>query len=630
MARRIISDEDLEKYLLQNGEYNASANQAFPTPRTPQQIEQEASTITPEDQDLQESLQAKLPPIPDELPMDMTEAAKRPIRNLTSEDEVPVTRRIPGYMSPETGVKTDELLTAEENRLGMNPIPPPAPTDPDILSKRDRSLETPLPDEIPVDVPLEQAKAVTTGPEVDIAATDHVNNELKATDTAKTDQAALEAKVQETDPVAYMRKKMQASEDELKTAQSRANLDRQFTGIGDALSQAAYDFKNVRRPESDIQHYERAKKEANIPVEQVGERQKFAESNLNAVDKVFDMSTKSFDFERKKRLGDANSPESKAVSKLMSAFLPEDMQYLKTDPDFQKLSALDQKEFIEKALEKRMQLDTTKAAREQTAAYNNARLELQKQKASQPVLNPFQKAAQQQEAKKYADVQSAATQADEQMTLVDDAIKTFTDYTQTSRGGTGPLATLGGLTQYVSEPTQNLQAKFKLINVKNMAKTFQGMSRAIDSNTERRAWESTQASITNDDAVNANILLGTKALAIKAKAEAEAQKQYANEFGNLDKYESPILGKTSIAVNPRGDMELVPKEKYAELLKSGYRSLDAYAEQEILKHKGSKRVPAASKKQVETKPSASEIKMKNPKTGQITVFDQNKQFLRYE
>lgn len=192
--------------------------------------------------------------------------------------------------------------------------------------------------------------------------------------------------------------------------------------------------------------------------------------------------------------------------------------------------------------------------------------------------NPFLHAADVKEGQKYADTQMGGQQADEQLTLIDDSLDALKNYSKNTMFGTGPAATAFGLKKYVDQDTQNLEAKFRMINLKNLAKTFQGMSRAVDSEVERRAWEATQPSLSNDDIVNSNILLGAKALAMKGKMEAQAQKFYVENSENhsLQGYETPILGKTK-ALMKDGEMVIVPNEKVKEALNSGYETLDHYS-----------------------------------------------------
>lgn len=81
----------------------------------------------------------------------------------------------------------------------------------------------------------------------------------------------------------------------------------------------------------------------------------------------------------------------------------------------------------------------------------------------------------------------------------------FERYSKNSQGGTGMVATAGGLSKYFSADTQDLDSAFKKLNLDTMVNLFSGMSKAVDSDGERRAFEAAQASITNDDKVNRRI-----------------------------------------------------------------------------------------------------------------------------
>lgn len=85
------------------------------------------------------------------------------------------------------------------------------------------------------------------------------------------------------------------------------------------------------------------------------------------------------------------------------------------------------------------------------------------------------------------------------------AYKQFDDYSRSSITGTGPLATLGGTSKYFNQKTEGLDSAFRKIGLDEMVKMFAGMSKAVDSNAERRAFESTQPSITLDDTTNREI-----------------------------------------------------------------------------------------------------------------------------
>lgn len=186
-------------------------------------------------------------------------------------------------------------------------------------------------------------------------------------------------------------------------------------------------------------------------------------------------------------------------------------------------------------------------------------------------------------ATSYAELQDSALKVDNQMDTLDDALSTFTDYTRGSTSGTGPLATLGGMTKYFSSDTEKLDNKFKKISIDSMVNMFQGMSKAIDSNTERAAFNATQPSITNDDPINAEILLGGKAILLKTKAEAAAQKEWLDTHPNLDDYQSPVIGKVTSVVDKDGNVMLVPKQSEADYIKNGFYTIDDYAQKFILK-----------------------------------------------
>lgn len=194
-------------------------------------------------------------------------------------------------------------------------------------------------------------------------------------------------------------------------------------------------------------------------------------------------------------------------------------------------------------------------------------------------LTKFEQAAEQERGKAYGQVQAGAVKAQEQLSLIDDTIKALDDYSNKTVFGTGLAAKTKNWFGSLAPETQNLEAKFRMINLKNMTQTFAGMSRAIDTEVERAAWESTQPSLGNDDNVNKKILLGSKAIALKAKAEADAQKQWVEGMGRgtLQGYDSPILGKTSAMVAPNGEMILVPKGAEDDYREAGYKGIDEYA-----------------------------------------------------
>jgi len=200
----------------------------------------------------------------------------------------------------------------------------------------------------------------------------------------------------------------------------------------------------------------------------------------------------------------------------------------------------------------------------------------------------FDKALAKKQAADFADSQAGLQKTATALYKVEDALDAQLQYTKDSLLGTGPLATLGGLTKYGSSETEGLEAKFKEIDLKNMVSTFSGMSKAVDSDAERKAWKSTQASVANDDKTNVQILLGSKSSLLKDRAIAEAKASHVKEFGNLDGFTHPILeGKVTTLITPSGEMRLVQKNKANSMKDAGYRTVDQFAK-ELLSGKSGK------------------------------------------
>jgi len=111
----------------------------------------------------------------------------------------------------------------------------------------------------------------------------------------------------------------------------------------------------------------------------------------------------------------------------------------------------------------------------------------------------------------------------------------FDDYTKQSIGGTGPLATVGGLKSIVSEDLSNLENAFNDITVEKIAEMFQGMSKAIDSDSERRFFEKSQLSIKVDDAINKRILDERLQAIDKLIQRSQVQHEYLSNNDSADK-----------------------------------------------------------------------------------------------
>lgn len=193
----------------------------------------------------------------------------------------------------------------------------------------------------------------------------------------------------------------------------------------------------------------------------------------------------------------------------------------------------------------------------------------------------FGEAVAKKEAERFADSQTNIPRIGQNISKIDEAIKAQLDYKANSFGGTGALATVGGVKKYLSQDLEKLEAKFRDINLKNMVTTFSGMSKAVDSDAERRAWESTQPGIRLDDKTNLSIMVGQKSSLLKDKAVADAQNDWVKQNGGLRGFEqnNPILnGLVTTVVDRNGNMQLVPKESLKQYLQQGYMTNDDYVE----------------------------------------------------
>lgn len=184
----------------------------------------------------------------------------------------------------------------------------------------------------------------------------------------------------------------------------------------------------------------------------------------------------------------------------------------------------------------------------------------------------------QESSKDYNELIKSSSKVEEQLSMATDTLRQFQDYSQNKIGGTGPFATGFGLKQYTDADTQSLEAAFRTINLKNMAATFEGMSRAIDTQAERMAWEKTQPGIVLDDPTNYQILVGNISMATKAKAEAEARKRYieSNPDASLKGYVSPVFGKTKTLFDANGNASVVPNENVQSARQRGLMTADEF------------------------------------------------------
>lgn len=207
-----------------------------------------------------------------------------------------------------------------------------------------------------------------------------------------------------------------------------------------------------------------------------------------------------------------------------------------------------------------------------------------------PKLSPRDEALQKQGVK---DLENARKERDSiraKFNLYQNAFRKFKN--AFNKGyGTGFWSSLGGAAAFLPETTEmgrtfkDLDTTFKKLNVTELAALFQGMSRAIDSNAERRAFEGAQPSITNPDETNAELLLGGMAISLLADEEQKAKIEHLRNNDSLLNYVSPVFGdeagQTSpkiVMVTPNQQLRVVNRRDKEKLKKQGYMSIDEAAE----------------------------------------------------
>lgn len=112
-------------------------------------------------------------------------------------------------------------------------------------------------------------------------------------------------------------------------------------------------------------------------------------------------------------------------------------------------------------------------------------------------------------------------------------------YSKSKVLGTGPIATGAGLKKYLDQPTEDLDTTFNTISLKALTEMFAGMSKAVDTESERRAFQTTQPSVTLDDKTN------LKLINERLDAAMKMRQKYLNAQNGV-KYQSP----TTPALSP--------------------------------------------------------------------------------
>lgn len=122
---------------------------------------------------------------------------------------------------------------------------------------------------------------------------------------------------------------------------------------------------------------------------------------------------------------------------------------------------------------------------------------------------------------------------EEQIRNLESTSKDFEKYSKGSIAGTGPLATGFGIKKSLDSDLETLNSRFKKGSLDEMVKMFSGMSKAVDSEGERKAFESTQPSIELDDPTNRSIIAERLAAAKRLLEKTKKAKQNYDRTGDF-------------------------------------------------------------------------------------------------
>ncbi|GAG29221.1 unnamed protein product, partial [marine sediment metagenome] len=159
----------------------------------------------------------------------------------------------------------------------------------------------------------------------------------------------------------------------------------------------------------------------------------------------------------------------------------------------------------------------------------------------------------------------------------DQTIGMIKGFEKSSFAGTGPLAQYGSSNPMVNPDAELLDRRFKKLQFKDMRIQFAGMSKAIDSDAERKFYAASQGNIGNRPETNIMLMLGGKSIAMKKQAETEAKMEWVEKHGSLEKYKSPVIGKVTTVVDKNGKMHLLDKKELTEAKKRGLMTIDQYS-----------------------------------------------------
>lgn len=374
----------------------------------------------------------------------------------------------------------------------------------------------------------------------------------------------------------------------LKAAQEQARTNRLISGIGNAADTFVHTSVG-NKPDSAF--FDNLRKDADIPVQDIVQRRDQLMRNMTMANNMVDLAIKKLGLENDKRINDSDSPEANAIRKLVGKYEPT----LANDPEFKKLSPKNIKDFFIHSIETFAKIDALKAAKEDKVD------DFEKKENIKEAVK-----IRQEDRKLRGDLDKADSALRSQLDNLKKARLALDKYSDNSIGGTGPLATGFGAKKIFSSDLEKLQSRFNQISLGEMVKTFQNMSRAVDSDSERKAWEATQPNISLDDATNREIInraiQATKSAIDKTNA-AKARYDEAKTFDadvtsprspeSLRKHPDVPNTKEKVqgglnetlkdapppppemvkVVSPEGKTGSVPKDKLKQALERGFKEV---------------------------------------------------------
>jgi len=203
--------------------------------------------------------------------------------------------------------------------------------------------------------------------------------------------------------------------------------------------------------------------------------------------------------------------------------------------------------------------------------------QLQAQKIERGLsLTPFQSARTKFQAKSFQKDIDKLPEIQKNIDQVDKTIDRIIDFEESSIAGTGPVAQFGLSAPLVNPEAELLDREFKKLQLEKMRALFAGMAKAIDSDSERRFFQQSQASLGNRPETNLSLLLGAKSIDLKNKAEIQAKDEFVRQNKSLEGYKSPIIDEMTTLIDESGEMVLINKEDVNQSKLQGFLDVDEF------------------------------------------------------